>query len=112
MNRNKFKNEARLLTQEKVRTQLRTRGLSQDLSSDKSYSQASTSFLDKTMDQIQEEMQASVMLKTKLAVLKASAPLTPDVDVAHAPNILYVSSCHFPIFSHKYFFHMCVYTSA
>lgn len=88
MNRNTFENEACLLTQEKVRTQLRARGLSQDLSSNKSNSQASTSFLDKTMDQIQEEMQASVMLKTKLAIRKASALLTPDVNVTQAPHIL------------------------
>lgn len=60
MYRNTFKIEARLLTQEKVRTYLRTRGLSQDLSSNKSYSEAYTSFLDRTMDQIQQELEATV----------------------------------------------------
>lgn len=60
MYRNTFKNEARLLTQEKVRTYLRTRGLSQDLSSNKRYSQAYRSFVDKNMDQIQHEMQETV----------------------------------------------------
>lgn len=60
MYRNTFKNEARLLTQEKVRTYLRTRGLSQDLSSNKRYSQTYRSFVDKNMDQIQHEMQETV----------------------------------------------------
>lgn len=60
MYRYTFKNEARLLTQEKVRTYLRTRGLSQDLSSNKRYSQAYRSFVDKNMDQIQHEMQETV----------------------------------------------------
>lgn len=60
MYRNTLKNEARLLTQEKVRTYLGTRGLSQDLSSNKSYSQAYMRFLDKTMDQLQQEMSTAV----------------------------------------------------
>jgi len=60
MYRNTFKNESRLLTQEKVRTYLRSRGLSQDLSSNKSCSHAYSSFLDKTVAQIQQEMQAAV----------------------------------------------------
>lgn len=67
MYRNTLKNEARLLTQVKVGTYLRTRDLSQDLSSNKSYSQTYTIFLNKTMDQLQQEMQATVgCLRTHL----------------------------------------------
>lgn len=71
MYRNTLKNEARLLTQVKVRTYLRTRDLSQDLSSNKSYSQTYTIFLNETMNQLQQEIQATVgCLRTHLLFWK------------------------------------------